>query len=173
MRIFLLVGRRVGRLHRTAIHHLDRTALPLRAGRGALFGRPGGGGQNAFQTFLRQPLAGLDVSRGAIIHAPLALRAGQRLHLADDFTTGGAGLEHLPEKAFAGQAQGKEPLPAVGAFVRTGKQVNGNELGKVCGQLLEGALAQRAGGALPQSGEAGAEGGKEGCVHGTVILLAN
>ena len=78
--------------------------------------------------------------------------------MADDFTTGGAGLEHLTEKAFAGQAQGKEPLPDVEAFVHTGKQVNGNELGKVCGQLLEGALAQRAGGALPQGGEAGKKG---------------
>ncbi|MEI2722963.1 MAG: hypothetical protein V9H26_05310 [Verrucomicrobiota bacterium] len=73
--------------------------------------------------------------------------------------------EHLPEKAFAGEAQGEEPLPAVGAFVRTGKQVNGNEFGEVCGQLLEGALAEVAGGAAAQGGEPGAEGGEERRVH--------
>lgn len=118
LRIFLLVGRGVGCLHRTAIHRLDRPPLQGGAGAGTPFGR-----------------------------------------------LGGAGLEHLPEKAFAGEAQGEEPLPAVGAFVRTGKQVNGNEFGEVCGQLLEGALAEVAGGAAAQGGEPGAEGGEERRVH--------
>lgn len=165
LRIFLLVGRGVGCLHRTAIHRLDRPPLQGGAGAGTPFGRLSGGGQDAFQAFLRQTPAGLDVSRGAFIHGALALEAGQRLHLADDFAAGGAGLEHLPEKAFAGEAQGEEPLPAVGAFVRTGKQVNGNEFGEVCGQLLEGALAEVAGGAAAQGGEPGAEGGEERRVH--------
>jgi len=40
-----------------------------------------------------------------------------------------------------------------------------NELSEMCGQLLEGGLAEEAGGAAAQGGEAGAEGGKEGRVH--------
>ena len=62
-------------------------------------------------------------------------------------------------------------MPAVWAFVRAGQQVNGNEVGEVPGQLLEGDLAQRRGGAAAQGGEAGAEGGEERGRIGTVILL--
>ena len=41
----------------------------------------------------------------------------------------------------------------------------GNEVGEVAGQLLEGALAEVAGGASAQGGEPGAEGGEERRVH--------
>lgn len=67
------------------------------------------------------------------------------------------------------QPQGKEPLPAVGAFVRTGKQVNGNEFGEVCGQLLEGALAVR----RPRAASRARKAGKSGVFIGTVILLCH
>lgn len=165
LRVFLLVGRRVGQLHRTAIDHLDRAPLQTRAGRRPLPGRLGGGGQNPFQSVLRQTLAGLDVSRGAFIHGSPALPAGQGLHLTDHFPASRVRLEHLPEKTLAGEAQGEEPLPAVGTFVRAGKQGNGNESGEVRGQLLEGALPEGGGGTAAQGGEAGAEGGKEGRSH--------
>jgi hypothetical protein len=165
LRELLLVGRRVRQLHRTAIDHLDRAALPPGAGACALLGGPGGGGQDAFQALPRQALAGLDVGRGAFIHRLPGVQAGQGLHLADHLAAGRAGLEHLPEKALAGQAQGEGPLAAVGAFVGAGKQVDGDEVGQVPGQLLEGGLAEVGGATAAQGGEPGAEGGKVRRLH--------
>lgn len=92
------------------------------------------------------------------------------MHLADDFTAGGAGLEHLPEEALAGQAHGEEPFPAVGAFVGAGKQVDGDEVGEVAAQLLEGGLAEAGDGAPAQGGKPGAEGREKGRGHRAVLL---
>ena len=127
-----------------------------------------GGGQHAFQAFLWQALAGLNVGRGVFIHGSLALQAGERLHLADDFAAGGAGLEHLPEKALAGEAQGEPPLAAVGAFVGAGQEVAGNEVGEVPGQLLEGALAKGAAVRWPRAARRARKAGKIGVVIGAV-----
>ena len=62
LRIGFLVVRRVGQLHRTAIHHLYWAALQARVRTRPLIRRPGRGRQHPFQAFLRQTLAGLDVS---------------------------------------------------------------------------------------------------------------
>ena len=170
LRIVLLVGGGVGQLHRTAIHHLHRAALKLRAGTGPLFGRARRGRQHRGQTLQGEALPGLDVSGGAFVHRAPAVQAGQRLHLADDFAAGGVALEHLPEETLAGQAQGVETLAAVGALVGAGKEVAGKEIGQMPGQLLQRGLTEVTGGALAQGGEPGAEGGEERCGHRAVLL---
>jgi hypothetical protein len=54
---------------------------------------------------------------GLFRHRRPALQTRQGLHLTDDFAASGVRLEHLPEKALAGQAQGVEPVPTVGPLV--------------------------------------------------------
>ena len=170
LRIFLLVGRRIGQLHRTAIHHLHRPPLQVRRGTGPLLRRQRGGRQHALQAFLRNPLPSLDVTRGPLVHLAPPVQAGLSLHLADDFAAGGPWLEHLPEKALASQSQGIEAVPAVRAFVGAGKEVDRNHVGQLRGQLCEGGLPEFLDGAPPQGGKTGAEGGEERWGHKAVFI---
>jgi len=72
------------------------------------------------------------------------------------------GCGHLPEETLASQAQGIDSLAAVGSLVGAGEQWDGDEIGQVFGQLLQGVLAELACRAASAGGEAGAEGGEEG-----------
>jgi hypothetical protein len=61
--------------------------------------------------------AGLHVSRVTLVDGAFTVQAEKGLHLADDFTAGGLGLEQLPDEALEGQAQGEDALAAVGALL--------------------------------------------------------
>ena len=71
------------------------------------------------------------------------------------------GGEHLPDEALEGQAQGEDALAAVGAVVRGGEHMGGEEVTQVLLELGQGGLADGLGGAAAQGGQAGAEGGEE------------
>jgi hypothetical protein len=161
LRVSFLMGWRVRQLGGGAINHFDWSALEVAAAASPLVGRPGGGGEGLGQTLRRQTLACLHVSRGAFVDQSAANQAGQRLDLANHFPTGRVGIEHLPDKALEGQAQGISALPAVGTLVLGGQHVVWDQLAQVLTELNEGGLAQTATGAATQGGQPGAKGGEE------------
>ena len=81
------------------------------------------------------------------------------------FTARGAWVEHLPNKAFAGQAQGKGSLPAVGSIVLAGQEVGWDELTKVLSELSQSGLAQGLHRTAAQGGEPRPESGKVRSFH--------
>jgi hypothetical protein len=82
-----------------------------------LIGTLGGGAKGLFQPFPRQPLPGLNVGGVTLIDPASGVETEESLNVAHDLATGRLGLEHLPEEAFESQAQAKDPLAAIGAFV--------------------------------------------------------
>ena len=123
-----------------------------------------------FQPLLGETEAGLDIGRIVFRDRRQAVQRAQGLDLADHLAAGGPGFEHLPQKAFEGQAQGKVALAAVGALVFAGQERGGQQVAELVLELAQGGLAQGVGGAPAQGGQAGAEGGEEGSVHRAVYI---
>ena len=170
LRVLLQVGGRVGQLRRGAVHDLDGPALELRAGTDPAIGGLGGGLDGFFQPLLGEAQAGLDVGRIAFRDRRPALQRAQGLDLADHLAAGGPGFEHLPQKAFERQARREVALPAVGSLLLAGQERGGQQVADLVLELAQGGLAQGVDGAPAHSGQAGAEGGKEGSVHRAVYL---
>jgi hypothetical protein len=103
-------------------------------------------------------LSGLDIGRVALVDRGPAVQAQEGLDLAHNLPAGGLGFEHLPDEALEGQAQAKDPLPAISSLLGGREQGGGQEVAQVFVKLGQGGLAEAMGGAAPQSGQAGAEG---------------
>jgi hypothetical protein len=87
------------------------------------------------------------------------------LDLADHFTARGAWTEHLPDKALASQAQAERAIPAIGALVIAGQEVDGDELAEFLTQLSQGGLAQGLKGTASQGRQGGPETRKVRSIH--------
>ena len=98
------------------------------------------------------------------------MQAQQRLDLADDFTAGGFGFEHLPDKAFESQAQAEDAVAAVGADLFGGEQRRGQKIAQMVLELGQGGLADGGGGAA-QGGQAAAQAREVGGVPSKYIYL--
>src|SRR5581483_9991319 len=118
-----------------------------------------------FHALRRQPEAGLDIGRILLADARSAAQPEQGLDMAHHLPAGGFRLEHLPDKALEGQSEGINALAAVGAVVLGTEELGWQEIAKVALELDECGLADGMNGALPEGGQAGTEGGKEGCMH--------
>ena len=129
----------------------------------------GSGSHGLFQAFDRQALAGLDISGIFFADAGAALQAQQSLNLPNDFATRSLGLEHLPDKAFEGQAQGEDALAAVFTFVLGRKQSRGQEVAQMILELGQCGLAEGSVGAPAESGEPGAQRWEKRRVHSAYI----
>lgn len=147
LRMGFLVGGRVGQLSGRAVGALS------------------GGAQGLFQPFLGQTQPGLDIGRIACRDGGQSPQSAQGLHLADHFATGRPGFEHLPQKAFEGQAQRKIALATVEPVLLAGQERGGQEVAELFLQLAQGGLAPGLGGAPAHSGQAGAPGRKEWRAH--------
>jgi len=100
------------------------------------------------------------LTRVALIGVASAMQSAEGLHLADNLPAGGFGFEQLPDKALEGQAQGEDPLAAVGPVPLGGKKRGGQEVAQVFLELGQGGLAEAVGGAAAQGGQTGTEGGE-------------
>ena len=92
-------------------------------------------------------------------------QATQGLDVANDFTAGGAWVEHLPDKAFASQTQGERTIPAIGSVVFAGQEVAGDEFAEVLPKLKQCGLAQALHRTASQGGEPGSEAREVGGSH--------
>lgn len=125
LRVALLVGGRVGQLRRGAVHDLDGPALELGARADPAIGGLGGGLKGFFQPLLGQTQAGLDIGRIGFRDRRPARQGAQGLDVADHLAAGGPGFEHLPQKAFEGQAQREGALAAVESIFLAGQERGG------------------------------------------------
>lgn len=156
-----MVFARVGQAGAGAVDDFDGQAVPELSG---LFSGSSGGATQAGQGVQRQAVAGLAIGSGAFGDASALLQGEERLDLADDFTAGASGFEHLVEKAKEGAAHRIDPIAAVGSLVRLSQQRRGQERAKELLEVREAVLAEVAD-APAESGQAGAEGGEEGRMH--------
>jgi len=131
LRILALVELRVGELDGATVGDLDGPTLQRGAGADALLSSLAGGQADLAHPILGQAVAGLDVSGGALIDWFAAGQAAKSLHLADDFSTGGAWIEHLPDKALQAQTQGVIALATVGALIFADQQRVGDHPAQV------------------------------------------
>ena len=99
------------------------------------------------------------------------MEAKERLDLADNFTAGAAGVEHLIKEAKESAPKGIDPLPAIRAFISLSQQSRWQQRTQEQLQVAEALLAQVLDPATEGS-QAGPQERKERCMHDKYIYLS-
>ncbi len=168
LRVSALVGGGVGRADSRAVDDLGAQAMP-ELGHG--FAGGSHADPQAAERVQGQALAGLTVGAGVFIDPARVVQTEQGLDLADDFATGGIGLEHLVEEAKEGAAHVIDAVAAVEPLLGLGEQTCGQERSQQEFQVAEAVLAQVLD-APAQGGQASAPGGEKRRMHNKYIYLS-
>jgi len=129
-----------------------------------LVGGQGAEAESLFKTLDGKSLAGLAIGAGGGADLLIAMETEETAELKSHRAAGGIGSQYLEDESPESTANGKDAIATIGAVVGLGKELRWKDGGEELLQLGEGRLAERVD-APTKSGEACAQGGKDGSVH--------